>query len=552
MTLVDPNVIREVSAHDFRFGWRNLTNTSIGGQRPTQFLYDYQGSSGSHAATRLNQIYYLGNEPEAGSLNCSGSSACSCVSDSGGVLVRPPDPGTQCSDYDCNFDPSVRPLFSASNPFWDSVIFRARPEALAQIFQYVKSTVEGLGRGHVVLPPSATDPFRACCTRPYYGQFFTKLASYFAGARIPGDYLRALHFHLYSPLPYIAGQSETPLKSMAFTAALIKLGVDWYANNFNNGPDRRFSILLSEFGLDWQSLYLSSAYAGYWNNFMDGLAWWNSLLCWVTRRAPFDCNLYNWSTGENTIHACIHVPDQVPYCILGGPETNATSTGRNQWFFHADAWTTYYKPQALGYNISGLQPKSGGQYLPVYQTFFTSFRSDADDGSGFQWADSLGTIRNWHRTPFGACYAVWADPKVGAGPNSGDLNTGWVWSAQTGFVGQAQVTLLAGYSTVYFPIIKSSGANSISFSVQFTDGYHVYTSTGSMNLNDLESYQFITIQDGAEFATIESFPAMVYPFVCYSSVPRTLTVRVNRGGSGNAFVGHPVVLPGACSWFITQ
>ena len=73
---------------------------------------------------------------------------------------------------------------------------------------------------------------------------------------------------------------------------------------------------------------------------------------------------------------------------------------------------------------------------------------------------------------------------------------------------------------------------------------------------DIDSYQMITVnEDGGQSATIESFPAMVYPFVCYSSVQRALTVRVNRNtssGNGNVFIGHPVLLLGACSWFITQ
>jgi hypothetical protein len=49
------------------------------------------------------------------------------------------------------------------------------------------------------------------------------------------------------------------------------------------------------------------------------------------------------------------------------------------------------------------------------------------------------------------------------------------------------------------------------------------------------------------------YPAMIYPVVCYSSTARTITVELSRTDSnGTISFGRPIVLPGACSWFITQ
>ncbi|OGO28268.1 MAG: hypothetical protein A2Z16_11655 [Chloroflexi bacterium RBG_16_54_18] len=49
------------------------------------------------------------------------------------------------------------------------------------------------------------------------------------------------------------------------------------------------------------------------------------------------------------------------------------------------------------------------------------------------------------------------------------------------------------------------------------------------------------------------YAAMVIPVVCYASTERTVTVRLTRNHSGvGAWLGRPIVLPIACSWFIQQ
>jgi hypothetical protein len=356
---------------------------------------------------------------------------------------------------------------------------------------------------------------------------------------------------------------------MAYRAAFIKLGVDWYSNKYNLGPGRNFDVILSEFCLHWKDVDTPGAIAGYWPNFMQGLAWWNSYLCWITRRASADCGL----SGGYAVYANTHLTNNPPYCILNAP---ATRIGRNQWFFDSDAWATYYIPDVWGFkytNNNVLQPVNSdpanpgipgnvNSGTPVYQASFSSFVSDGD-GAGGSWTSDQPITYNWYRTPFGACYAVWADPKVGTGPISGDLNSGWVNhdipftpGQPPPLVGQAQISLPPGYSTVYIPLYKR-GSGSTQLTVQFTNGTQIYSSTGSMNLSDLENYQVIQITNpiagSNESANIPCFPAMVYPFVCRSNTLKTLTVKIYRSsGACPVTVGHPVVLPWACSWFLTQ
>jgi hypothetical protein len=44
---------------------------------------------------------------------------------------------------------------------------------------------------------------------------------------------------------------------------------------------------------------------------------------------------------------------------------------------------------------------------------------------------------------------------------------------------------------------------------------------------------------------------MVYPVVCYASTSRQVNVQLSRNIAGTQmWLGRPIVLPGACSWFI--
>ena len=196
----------------------------------------------------------------------------------------------------------------------------------------------------------------------------------------------------------------------------------------------------------------------------------------------------------------------------------------------------------------------------IYEPSFTSFITPSSPGITYN--DPIWGTRKFHRTPLGACYAVWSDPRVASGSLGTDLNSKWVASSSPGVVGTAQVTLLAGYSTVYIPVSNGDINANSQFFVEFSDGISAYIYAGQMNLQDIGGTQSISInvadgtsldQNDPNVVTQTYYPAMVYPFVCWTSQQKTLTLRVNRTiGSGNAFIGPPVVLKGVCSWFITQ
>jgi len=116
--------------------------------------------------------------------------------------------------------------------------------------------------------------------------------------------------------------------------------------------------------------------------------------------------------------------------------------------------------------------------------------------------------------------------------------------------------LPAGYSTVFFAVIKAVGNffvppiqnSGINFKWIRSDGYNTYR--GGMSLLDFEDTRTIPIDDYGDYPT---FSAMVYPVVCYTSVARTLTVELYRSLTGpGVWLSRPIVLSGVCSWFITQ
>ena len=140
---------------------------------------------------------------------------------------------------------------------------------------------------------------------------------------------------------------------------------------------------------------------------------------------------------------------------------------------------------------------------------------------------------------------------LGADPESSDLNAGWVLSTQQGTVGTASVELPSGYSTVYFPVIKTMGTfdPATQFNVQWVRQDGAIRNHGLLALSDFQDSGVFNYNGYNQ--TI--YAAMVYPVVCYASTPRTVTVRLTRNRSGvGAWLGRPIVLPGACSWFITQ
>jgi hypothetical protein len=319
------STIREISAHDTFFARRNLSNTV---RLPWE----------SHCYIYANQIYYVDNEPEAAWSLSTGSS---CDSDCWHPRDRLIDP--HLAGYFP--DPNNQFWESLSDP--DSVVGcgsgvdhkRIRPEALAWVYMRLKQETEALGRGNLVLPPSGIEAFNDGGTgiSPYWQTFFDKVHTgvTFGGIRllISPTALRALHFHHYSLRPS-THPTMTPMDSIAFSATRIRVAADWYRNRYNNGNAIPVDILLSEMGLDW-NIDDYTRWAGGWENFRDGLNWWNSWLRWLTRRAPFECNLQGWDIDvqAHTVHACIHEPTRQVYTTNDPPLDD-----RNQGFFHSDVW----------------------------------------------------------------------------------------------------------------------------------------------------------------------------------------------------------------------
>lgn len=276
----------------------------------------------------------------------------------------------------------------------------------------------------------------------------------------------------------------------------------------------------------------------YRSNIRKGLSWWNSWLYWLCYRASVangGCNLQSGFTFYPCIHEATHSP-YATYAVTSG-------SGRNQWYVDTDAWDTY-----VHYNVPHIDmglPNDGGYHGTVSAWDSTPW------GTLECPAPPPPVTAYWRRTPFGACYATWAE--VGSDTITGNLNTGWVTNTQAGLIGRATVQLQAGYNTIYFPAIKDLGAfptnNQVSIGWERPDGSLVPYTYTFMNLYD--------IQDSGDYNyngyTQRTLSAMVWPAVCKASAPRTVTIRLSRNYSGPLiYVGRPVVMPGMCSWFATQ
>jgi hypothetical protein len=132
------------------------------------------------------------------------------------------------------------------------------------------------------------------------------------------------------------------------------------------------------------------------------------------------------------------------------------------------------------------------------------------------------------------------------------LNTGWVLTTTQGTVLEANVSLPAGWSTVYFPVIKNPGQfnQSTQFAIQWVHPGGSILSHGVISMaefsDSLETFYYNDISQVV-------YPAMIIPAVCYASASRTVKVRLTRNLTGlGAYIGRPIALPVACSWFITQ
>lgn len=529
--------LREISVVDTQFARRNIS------QGAQNFF--------NHRISNWNQIYYLNNEPDAGNLPGSGDPLCNCWD----PQERGIDP--QYSGY---FQPDPNTQFWQPAP--DSINTlcgsgtigrRIRPEVLAWLYLRLKRETEGLGRGHIVLPPSSVDPYGINGNNAAYWDAFFR-AVHKDGVTVYGSYeppispanLRALHMHWYS-----WPGTQTPIQQVLIDSTLVRNGVAWYKARVDawfpgQYPSLPVNVLLSEMGPLWGPASLgytklNRPWTGIWLNFRKALSWWNTYLCWLTRRAPFECNLQGWDTGINTVYPCIHEPHAQPFVAPNTP----TAPTRNQRYFNIGAWALYTANNAPMIAIPS--PVSD----PGYQGYQDSF--SAFDNDYVNWQGS-----NWRRTALGACYTVWS--QVGPDPVTQNLSTGWASNTQAGPVSTAVVSLYPGYSTVYFPVIKGEGAfGNTEFRLRWIrtpgggtiPGDGAIYDHGSMMLADIEDSGWITYSNYA--GTIYS--TMVYPVVLWnpSTTYVALTVEISRTANGPlAWLGRPVGLKGACSWFINQ
>ncbi len=238
--------------------------------------------------------------------------------------------------------------------------------------------------------------------------------------------MKVLQLHRYSEDP-AEGNVPTPLFSVAWDAFIIRDGVDWYRGKYGEIESSGVlelptDILLSEFGYDWSLDFgvQPKIWAGGWDSFRLGLSWWNSYLCWLTRLAPFECNLKNWQTGEHDVHACIHIPETPPYTAHSQNLKGAVSIQRNQYYLNVNSMEVNVLINKSALQITQLTvdqaPNPGAPYpgAMTYENSFLKFQNQ------ISWDGKV-----WWSTPFGVCYSVWA--QIGKDPYPAlNIGLGWV------------------------------------------------------------------------------------------------------------------------------
>lgn len=550
----NPQTLREISAVDTQFARRNLNQGN-------QTFFN-------HRAAHWNQIYYLNNEPDIGNVISTGDPLCNCW--------NPNDRGID-PQYAGSFQPNAnKPAFWEPRADALDIQFpsgcpsgiantgrRIKASVLAWLFLRLKRETDAMGHGHIILPPSTTDPDMGIASgrSAYWYDFFK--AVHKDGVSIDGQYeppiapanLRALNIHGYSWTNW----SQTPLQKVKEDAMLLKSGANWYKNRLvewgklNPQDQLPVNIVLSEFGPLWGDfpVYDSQGHLlytipgkndsrvkwrGIWPGFRKALSWWNSWLCWLTRNGPIVCNLQGWETGTNTIYPLIHEPSQQPFTARN--ESSAPVRNQSYLSFAQNPDRLYLDNWPNTPNIA--VPIPGND--PGYQGYLDSF--------SMLWNYTSWQDATWAKTPLGACYTAWA--RVGPDDVTQNINTGWASNTQSGVVATATIYLPAGptYATVYFPVIKGdlSVYGDTQFTFSWSRGNTTNLSFGKMMLLDIDD----TMSDGQGGLI---YSAMVYPVVVYNSSTsgQQITVQISRNVAGpTVWLGRPVTLKGGCSWFASQ
>jgi hypothetical protein len=563
LTVDYPNVLREVSVHDTLFSRRNIRTTSQSGTQ-CSFLYDSTTNQG-HSIQYVNQLYYVNNEPEMTSKVRRDQPCSGCWNPRDRLLDAAvaaffPTLDTQFWEANSTLPNGTDQCGLETSPWW-----RVRALAMAWVYLRIRNIILARGRGHTVIPPSAISAVIGAVTQPdsFWRDFYTAVKNGVSAGNGQWENgigladIGVLHVHEYAPHPNRVRAlnpvpASIPMHAVAWSVNSIRYGAKWLRSDLYGQGNLPVDLLVSEMGVSWperdpsKPIYDPKLWAGYYDNYRDGLAWWNTWLCWLLRRAPAECNL----DPARAAYGCLHSPDGEPYITQSVPTAN-----RTQIYFNADTWAIASQP-----NTAAIRPQvlQNGTMVDLLQNGVgtQSYSSSFTSNTPIRWPTQS---RSWYSTPLGVCYTVWA--QVGTKAVTKSLSTGWIESRDAGTVvleengalTTFQIQLPAGWSTVYFPIIKSTDAfpyaSQITIRwVRSSDGFE--RSHGYMDLKDVpDGYAY------SDFASAPQsiYPAMVYPVVCKKTSAGPVTFKLVRNITGPLlWIGPPVVLQGACSWLAGQ
>ncbi|MGH2543712.1 MAG: hypothetical protein ACRDIB_12990, partial [Ardenticatenaceae bacterium] len=485
--------------------------------------------------------------------------------------------------------------------------------ALAKVFLRLRQAALDQNRGHIVLPPSVIDVDYGTPHCPitdphttYWSDFFDRVHAAPAGSGPdpacdpPGlgtgysnvQKLGALHGHSYDnycftdtfPDEECEGRNEDPIGTVAYSTLRLRNGVDWYRTTYRGSGPLPLDYLLTEFGPDWRigqfepepgydvdPEHLGVVWTGGFPNFLQGLSYWNTLLCYMTRRASFELNLEGWGNQNgHALYAMIHSPDHPPFVLdeqpvfPPPPDPEPRWGTRTQWYFNADAWATSIHFDADVYRCDthdNLEYKVYNLDLPghpgAYVNSFTRFTNPTDWGG-----------KEWQFGPFGACYFVWAhagfDPNV---PTWDDPdNPGWFHDNGTvGSIGRRTVTIALGYNTIYIPFIKDYTQSpetwdGVKYNVKFVAGgstaWHGGIDLGIIPHSTRYPEGFFDPWFGEGCSPEHTiYSAMVLPLTVYTSYTlASFEIELYRNKAGpRVLIGRPVVLLiHSCTWHSTM
>lgn len=580
-------ILRQVAAHDSQFGRMNVT------QSPNYKFTDF--TSSFYYNQYYGQKFYVGNEPEAPAFPNIHRLAAQCY---GGNCWDPPSwepTGTDTGRFP--IDPYFAGYFPGNdNPnFWKksnpahALGMKCRdnrytpriiqPGALAYVYLTLKRLAENAGRDHIVLPPAAIKPLWGADegTNPYWDTFFGHVHGSgigYSGAPFQNrlsdiSQLRALHCHQYLTRWFGTATTDNAVENVADVARYMWRGVQWYRSKLRvlnvPGADSPLPLdyVLSETGIpNWETALYGRprGWTGGYDNFLKGLIAWNSFLCYLTRRAPFELGLKDWQSGMYTLYAGLHDPGSAPYFVRkpeGNSLFNLPTISSNQYYFDLDYWNAYSWYSAPAFDINhnaNPNPPPPNVPIPPVEYGNTQYHNRFPAIQGTSWG---GTT--WYMAPLGACWWVWN--QVGSDPNVlnyvGPDGRAAGWYDDRGLAGSRGVVSVdvpgGGWSTIYIPFIKGSGENFPAYGGWNNSRYNIIWHHRNGAPIREHGYLDLTLLPNTKNRNLysyDTFSAMVLPLLVYSSQPQPIRIELQRNLGGTpVFVGRPVVLGGvACTW----